>query len=129
MFQVMAGSDAGQFLGGRMPTSLDGMSPKNPGLLAMADIPVVPGVKVNSIVAIDGDEQPPKGKDGVVAYTSAHVNYAESELIVRSYHTCLDNPATIEEVRRILREHLKELPSQTSPSVIPGDPKPTAPAK
>lgn len=129
MFQVMAGSDAGKFLQGRMPTSLDGMSPKNPGLLAIADLPVVPQVKVNSIVAIDGNDQPPKGSDGVVKYTSAHVDYAESELIVRSYHTCLDNPATIEEVRRILRKQLNELPPSISPSVSAGDPKPTALSK
>jgi pimeloyl-ACP methyl ester carboxylesterase len=116
LFQVMAGSAGGNFLEGRMPTSLDGMSPKNPGLLAMAEIPVAPGVKANSIVAIDGDEQPPKGGDGVVKYTSAHVDYAESELIVRSYHTCLDNPATIEELRRILREHLKESAQAAPPA-------------
>jgi hypothetical protein len=115
MFEVMAGSDAGNFLQGRMPTSLDGMSPKNPSLLAMAGIPVVPEIKVNSIVAIDGDEEPPKGGDGVVKYTSAHVDYAESELIVRSYHSCLANPATIEEIRRILREHLKQSAQTTPP--------------
>jgi len=116
MFQVMAGSDAGQFLAGRMPTSLDGMSPKNPGLLAMAGLPIVPGVEAHSIIAIDGDQQPPKGADGVVEYTSAHLDSAESELIVRSYHTCLDNPATIEEVRRILREHLSQLPVNQLPN-------------
>jgi len=114
VFQVMAGSDVGRFLRGRMPTSLDGMSPKNPGLLAMADIPVVPGIKAHSIIAIDGNDQPPKGADGVVKYTSAHVDYVESELVVRSYHTCLDEPATIEEVRRILHEHLDQSPSASS---------------
>ena len=87
------------------------MSPKNPGLLAVAEIPVVPGVKAHSIVSIDGNDQPPKGGDGVVKYVSAHVDYVESELIVRSYHTCLDKPATIEEVRRILHEHLEQLPT------------------
>lgn len=111
VFQLVAGSDLGQFLGGRMPTSLDGMSPKNPGLIAMAGIPVVPEVKAHSVIAIDGDEQPPQGADGVVEYTSAHLDGTESEFIVRSYHTCLDNPATIEEVRRILREHLKQAPA------------------
>jgi hypothetical protein len=41
-----------------------------------------------------------------VAYKSAHVDYTESELVVRSGHSCQDNPAAIEEVRRILLEHL-----------------------
>src|SRR5205814_632175 len=39
---LSAGSEAGKFFNNRVPTSLDGMSPKNPALLAMADIPVVP---------------------------------------------------------------------------------------
>ena len=36
----------------------------------------------------------------------AHVGYADSELIVRSAHSCQGKPATIAEVRRILLEHL-----------------------
>jgi hypothetical protein len=34
------------------------------------------------------------------------VDYAESEFIVRSFHSCQGNPLTIEEVRRILLENL-----------------------
>jgi hypothetical protein len=87
------------------------MSPKNPVLAVMANIPVVPQVTAHSIIAVQGNGDYHKGKDGLVAYESAHVDYAKSEFIVRSYHTCLDNPATIEEVRRILHEHLDaELP-------------------
>ena len=41
-------------------------------------------------------------------YTSAHVDYAESEFIVRSSHSCQGNPVTIEEVRRILLKNLAE---------------------
>jgi hypothetical protein len=33
----------------------------------------------------------------------------EAEFIVRSFHSCLNQPATIEEVRRILHQHLDEL--------------------
>jgi hypothetical protein len=44
-----------------------------------------------------------------VAYTSAHVDYVASELVVRGGHSCLNHPATIEEVRRILREHLQDV--------------------
>jgi|SRR5579862_1540413 len=106
---ITSGLEMGKFFGGRMPTSLDGMSPKNPSLRAMAEIPVVPEIKANSIIAVQGDGDFRKGGDGVVTYQSAHVDYAQSEFIVRSYHTCLDNPATIEEVRRILHEHLEEL--------------------
>ena len=62
VFQVAAGSDIGKFLRGRMPTSLDGMSPKNPGLLAMAEIPVVPGVKAHSIIPVLERGRPSEGQ-------------------------------------------------------------------
>lgn len=90
-----------------LPTSLNGMATDNPFMLTLADIPVAPGIKCNSIIAINGNDQPPKGADGVVKYTSAHVDYAESEFIVRSGHSCQMNPLVIEEVRRILLENLK----------------------
>lgn len=87
-------------------TSLDGMSPKNPVALKMADIPVAPGIKAHSIIAIQTSGDYHKGNDGIVKYTSAHVDYVESEFIVHSFHSCQDKPETIEEVRRILHEHL-----------------------
>jgi pimeloyl-ACP methyl ester carboxylesterase len=97
----------------RLPTSLDSMSPNNPVLLALADIPVAPGVTAHSIISVQGDGDYHEGKDGLVAYSSAHVDYAQSEFIVRSFHSCLSQPATIEEVRRILREHIAALPPGT----------------
>jgi pimeloyl-ACP methyl ester carboxylesterase len=93
-----------------LPTSLDSMSPNNPVLLALADIPTAPGVEAHSIISVEGEGDYHEGKDGLVAYSSAHVDYAKSEFIVRSFHSCLSNPATIEEVRRILREHIAALP-------------------
>jgi pimeloyl-ACP methyl ester carboxylesterase len=96
------------------PTSLDSMSTNNPALLALADIPVAPGIKANSIIAVQGDGDYRKGKDGLVTYDSAHVGYSESEYIVRSFHSCLSNPGTIEEVRRILREHIAALPPESA---------------
>jgi len=86
------------------------MSPKNPTLLAVADIPVAPQIKAHSIIPVLGKGDPKAGgRDGVVAYSSAHVDHVESEFIVRSPHACLNDPATIEEVRRILYEHLDQL--------------------
>jgi pimeloyl-ACP methyl ester carboxylesterase len=92
------------------PTSLDSMSPRNPVQLALADIPLAPGVKGHSIIAVKGNGDFHKGKDGLVAYDSAHVDYVESEFIVRGPHSCQGMPPTIEEVRRILHEHLASLP-------------------
>jgi hypothetical protein len=43
----------------------------------------------------------------VVAYDSAHMEEGvESEVVVQSSHSTQGTPATIEEVRRILREHI-----------------------
>ncbi len=90
-------------------TSIDSMSPDNPALLAVADLPFPPGVKANSIIAIKGDEKPPEGDDGVVAYKSAHIAGVESELVVPYGHSCQMEPVVIEEVRRILIEHLNDM--------------------
>ena len=98
-------------------TSLDTMSPNNPMIQTLAEIPVAQGVKAHSIVAIDGDEMPPEGDDGVVKYTSAHVEYVESELLVRSGHSCQGHPLVIEEIRRILLAHLKE--GEKQPETVP----------
>lgn len=98
----------------RVPTSLDSMSPKNPWLLALADLPVTPPITAHSIIAIKGKARPPAGGDGVVKYTSAHVDYAASEFVVRSSHSCQDKPAVIEEVRRILLEHLADAAAATA---------------
>jgi len=89
-----------------IPTSLDNMSPGNRFLVAMKHLEVAPGVHVNSIVAVDGEGDPAKLDDGLVSYESAHLEHAESEIVVRSFHTCLSNPHVIDEMRRILLRHL-----------------------
>jgi hypothetical protein len=81
------------------------MEPGSVFLGALADRPMDPRVKVNSIVAVDGDGPVEEGDDGVVAYESAHFPGAESEIVVRSPHSCQGHPRTILEIRRILREH------------------------
>jgi pimeloyl-ACP methyl ester carboxylesterase len=108
-----------------VPTSLDSMSPKSEWLLALADKPVATNITAHSIIAIKNDDQPPDGGDGVVRYVSAHVPYTESEYIVRSGHSCQDKPSTIEEVRRILLEHLADATrtsetARTTPASPPG---------
>jgi pimeloyl-ACP methyl ester carboxylesterase len=103
-------------------SSLDGMSPTNPIMLKLADIPLAPGVTGHSIIAIDGEGDFHHGKDGIVSYQSAHVDYVQSEFIVRSGHSCQDKPATIEEVRRILLEHLQSLPAPKTVADTPPPP-------
>jgi len=105
---------------GEIPTSIDSMSPKNKFLLTLADIPTAPGVTAHSIIAVKGSGDYHDGNDGVVEYKSAHIDYAKSEFIVRSGHSCQDKPPTIEEVRRILYEHVATLPANvTNSEVVP----------
>jgi pimeloyl-ACP methyl ester carboxylesterase len=90
----------------RLPTSVDNMSPNNPFIRTLGAIPIDPAIRGNSIIAVLG-EGPITGKtDGVVAYESAHIEGVESEKVVRSGHSTQGHPETIEEVRRILREHI-----------------------
>jgi len=92
----------------RLPTSLDNMTPGNPFVKALAELPIAPGVKAHSIIAVKGDGPPEGQSDGVVRYDSAHVEGVESELVVRSGHSAQGRPETIEEIRRILLEHARE---------------------
>ena len=94
------------FLRDRVPTSVDGMASDNPILQSLVTIPLAPGVKGHSIVAVLPEMDIVTGNDGVVEYQSAHIDGVESEFIVRYGHSCQGHPFTIEEVRRILREHI-----------------------
>ncbi|WP_319574188.1 hypothetical protein [uncultured Desulfobacter sp.] len=87
-------------------TSADSMSPDNPLLKALADIPLAPGVQGHSIIAVNTDGDPKLGNDGVVEYSSAHLDGMASEFIVKSDHSSQLNPLAIDEVRRILVENL-----------------------
>jgi hypothetical protein len=90
-----------------VPSAVDNMSPHHHFILALQKIPVASGVKVNSIIAIETDGPVEQGNDGVVEYSSAHIEPVESEFVVRpSSHSTQGNPKTIEEVRRILRLHI-----------------------
>jgi pimeloyl-ACP methyl ester carboxylesterase len=91
-----------------IPTSVANMTPGSPFLTALRDLQVVPGVQVNSIVTVDGDGPLNELDDGLVSYESAHYPSADSECVVRAFHTCLDDARVIYEVRRILLMHLNE---------------------
>jgi len=100
--------DVRKLLGGKKTvfTSADSMSPDNPVIKTLADTPLAPGIKGHSIIAVQGDGDPKLGDDGVVKYTSAHLDGMESEFIVRSGHSSQLNPLAIDEMRRILVEGL-----------------------
>ena len=90
---------------GGLPRSIQHMTPGNPFVQALAEIPVAPGIAVNSIVAVSGNGPIADDDDGVVKYRSAHLDDAESELVIHSGHSVQGHPLAIAEVRRILYLH------------------------
>jgi pimeloyl-ACP methyl ester carboxylesterase len=100
----------GTFSGASVPTSIDNMNPNNRFIQALSATPIADGVVAHSIVGVEGGGPPAEGGDGVVKYSSAHIDGVESEKIVNSAHSMQGNPETIQEVKRILIEHAKKMP-------------------
>ena len=96
----------------KLPTSVENMAPSHPFIRTLAEIPIAPDVKRHSIIAVKGQGDPTTLNVGVVAYRSAHLDDADSEFVVRSGHSCQAHPLTINEIRRILLEHLDDVARQ-----------------
>lgn len=113
----------GNFRG--MQSSVYGMTPGNQFIKTLVETPLAPGVTGHSIIAVkDPDTPRDRADDGVVEYTSAHIDGVESEYVVTSGHSCQDNPHTINEVRRILLEHIAQFDARekaTADAVAPSD--------
>lgn len=92
----------------KLPTSIDNMNPSHPFIKTLASIPVAAGITAHSIIPVLGKGPLAGGNDGVVEYDSAHIDGVASELVVRFGHSVQGHPKAIEEVRRILTEHLDE---------------------
>jgi len=85
------------------------MTPGNRFVQSLAAIPVAPGVRTHSIIPVLGDAPPQGQEDGVVRYASAHLDAVDSEHVVyRAGHSVQGDPQAIEEVRRILLEHIDQ---------------------
>jgi hypothetical protein len=90
-----------------IPKSTGNMDPNGPFIKVFASIPIDGGVTAHSIISVSNMGAPKeKWTDGVVRYTSAHVDYTASELVVNSGHSTQGEPETIEEIRRILLLHI-----------------------
>jgi hypothetical protein len=101
----------------RLPTSLDNMRAGNPFLETLAKLPIDPHVKANSIIPVEGDGPFANGADGVVRYSSAHIDGVESEFIVQpSGHSVQETPQGIREVERILVAHANAAKSSLRPA-------------
>jgi pimeloyl-ACP methyl ester carboxylesterase len=89
--------------------AINGMSPGNPAIEALRQIPVAPGIHAHSIIPTLQDGPLDDRDDGVVEYKSAHINGVESELVIEHQgHSTQSNPLAVREVRRILLDQLRE---------------------
>jgi pimeloyl-ACP methyl ester carboxylesterase len=101
---------------GRIPTSIDLLSPGSPALELLATRQAPPGVVYHSIIGV-AFGQGESGSDGIVPYASAHLDGVASELVVPADHMHVHHhPRAVLEVRRILRLHVLEAPP---PIVVP----------
>lgn len=90
-----------------MPTSVQNMDPDSKFVQTLQRLSISPRVRLHSIVSVTGRGPYEHGDDGVVAYSSAHLEEADSEFVIRHGHSCQNEPATVLEVRRILLMHLR----------------------
>lgn len=86
--------------------SLGMLSEKHPFYRGLNAVPIP--VPYHSIIGDCGRNNTPNSTDRVVPYWSSHLDHAESEKIVPYWHGCVERPETVQEVMRVLREHLRE---------------------
>ncbi len=102
-----------------LPTSIETLDPESPVLTALLKMPVNPGVALNSIIGSIRPEARTSTTDGVVPYSSAHLDGVESEVVVHSGHDVQNNPLAIREVKRILLKHLADQAPSPTPMGAP----------
>jgi pimeloyl-ACP methyl ester carboxylesterase len=84
--------------------SISALSPRQPTLRILADLPFSHPLQAHSIIGDRGRGGALQdSSDGVVPYHSSHIEGAVSELIVHSDHWAYRHPAAIAEIKRILR--------------------------
>jgi pimeloyl-ACP methyl ester carboxylesterase len=88
-----------------VPTSAGELIPGHPLLRGLCELEIDKSVRSHSIIADLRNPPGPGATDGIVPYSSSHLEGVASELVVRGLHVCLNHPAVIGEVRRILLEH------------------------
>ncbi|HEY7213887.1 MAG TPA: alpha/beta hydrolase, partial [Thermoanaerobaculia bacterium] len=90
------------------PDSVDFLSDRRPYLAITSQRPIAPWVTYHSIIACaDPKASEAACSDGMVPYSSAHLEGAASELRVTSGHSVQETPEAILELRRILHLHLE----------------------
>jgi pimeloyl-ACP methyl ester carboxylesterase len=111
------------------PTSAGELAPGHDLLLQLCNLGIDRSVRSHSIIADLRNPPHPGGTDGLVPYSSSHLDGVTSELLVRGLHICLDHPAVIREVRRILMEHTENDSALRVDRQSPGEGEGAAPQR
>jgi pimeloyl-ACP methyl ester carboxylesterase len=107
---VMQGKNVAPGTPTHLPNSIDNLSDTDPFIKASSTLPISPNVHYHTIVGVYKAKGPlSDSDDGVVPYTSSHLDGADSELAVPSWHDVQETPQAIIELRRILRLHANAL--------------------
>ena len=89
-------------------TGINDLDPDSNFIRALGSSPIKKGVVFPSIIGDLNGADHPGGSDGVVPYSSSHLDGAASEVIVRSGHSVHRSPGAMRELLRILLLHLRE---------------------
>ena len=86
--------------------SISTLSPKHPFFKALNTCPM--NAPCHSIIGNLGSSKPlHETTDGVVPYTSSHLDEAKSETVVPHWHGCVEYDDCAQQVVRIVRDHLQ----------------------
>lgn len=90
-------------------TGIDNLSPDNAVLRIESTLPFKKDFPYHSIIGnVNNSPDTLHSSDGVVPYWSSHLEGAESECLVHSGHSVHTHPLAIQELKRILLEHLQK---------------------
>lgn len=85
-------------------TSIQNLSPDDKMVRLLDTLPTAPWVRRHSIIGNRGRGGPlDESSDGVVPYTSSHLDGVDSELIVPGDHGAYKTPEAVAEIKRILQ--------------------------
>lgn len=100
-------------------TGIDNLNPENGALKMLNRMPMSDKIVYHSIIGNTDGGGIPGGSDGIVPYASSHIDNVRSELVVKSGHSAQQAPLAIQEIRRILLEHLRQYPdSKITPPLL-----------
>jgi len=105
---LMVRSKENRLIAARQPSSIDLLSPESPETIALGQLKVAPWIPFHLIIGVRHASDVRGSSDGIVAYSSSHLEGAASELAVKTGHTVTHSPKTEEEVVRILKLNLRD---------------------